>query len=174
MQLFTVFGWNDDPSSLAEIGYQVLVDVGWPDRHQRCFDLPAQFRVTVDGKEAMDIGSGGDCQWDFLFRVGGFWENAPVTVRVLDGERLLGEAIYKNAFPGLKSQLLVPADSRVQAGGDVTATLPEGFKTPFSQSARFYWRDTPDSVPPFYTFASAAFDPETLILTAKAPSVSGL
>ena len=53
--------WNEDPSMVAETGYQVSADVGWPDRVHSCFPLsPNLASASTTAKVTPMVD--GDCQ----------------------------------------------------------------------------------------------------------------
>lgn len=175
MSLLTTAQWKEHPGTVDEIGYWISVDFGWPDRHRSCFDLPAALRVTVNGREgAMSYDTGGDCMWDVVYNVGPFLpdEFQAVSVRVLDGDRLLGEATYPDFFPGTLARLASPADGKVRSGDSVTLTL----LSPYYGSAyggydfaHYYWLDAPDGVPPYYDLAKAYLSSDRASLTIETP-----
>jgi len=176
--LLTKAEWKNEPGSAAEIGYWVSVDVGWPSRAEDCFPLSPRVHVTVNDREAGTIHT-SDCEWDVLVEAGPFAADdpGPTAVRLLDGTHLLGEAIYDGLFPGYAAQLLSPADGRVRTGEQVAVQLaaPLPAEVLFSSSgvAKFYWLDPPDSVPPFYSYATAALDTDRLSITVNAPALTG-
>ena len=176
IDLMAGFQWNRTPASPADIGYQALVDFGWPSRPQSCFPLPQHLHVTVNDRElSLFGGARGDCLWDLLFRGGPFPDNAPATISVLDGDRLMGRATFEGVFPGFQAELIAPADGRVHPGEDVVVSVPDGlFEVVTFLSAQFYWLDPPAGVPPFASSAAAELTPDNVSATTKAPSVPGL
>jgi hypothetical protein len=176
IDLMAAFQWNQSPTSPADIGYEALVDFGWPARAQSCFPLPEHLHVIVNDRElSMYGGDSGDCLWDLLFRGGPFPDDAPATIRVLDGDRLMGQATFEGVFPGFHARLIAPADGRVHPGEDVVVSVPDGLPgTPAFLTAQFYWLDPPAGVPPFGTWAAAELTPDNLSATTKAPTVPGL
>ena len=134
--------------------------------------------MTVDDREAELVPfSTGDCVWDVLFDVGPFSSEAPVptTVRVMDGSRVLGQAIYDGLYPGYPAQLISPADGRVRAGEPIAIELavPLPSEIQIADAVRLFWLDSPDSVPPFYTYAVASLDADRQSVTVQAPAQTG-
>ena len=174
MMLLTAAYWNDDPSSLADIGYEVHVDIGWQERAMSCFDLSPALRVTVNDRATGPIIV-GECQWDFLVEARGFRDNGPVTVKLHDGDALLGEATYQDLFAGFTtSQSLPPPKSTVQPGETFVVSVTEPISPAFRTVAvQFYWLDTPASVPPFYTWVSGKVSADALSVEVVAPAITG-
>ena len=178
MRLLTTAEWKNEPGSAADIGYWISVDFGWPSRATDCFPLSATLHATVDDREAQRLPfTIGDCVWDLLFEVGPFSPDAPVptTVRVMDGARVLGEAIYDGLYPGYSAQLMTPANGQVRTGDPIAIELAAALPAEITnaQAARLYWLDPPDSVPPFYSYIGAAFAPDRQSITAQAPGQTG-
>jgi hypothetical protein len=178
LRLLTHAEWKEHPGSVAEIGYWISVDFGWPDRIQSCSPLPSDLHVTVDGREASkNLNASGDCRWDVVFEVGPFAADAQqaTTVRVLDGRKLLGEATYLGLLPGYPAQLVSPADGRVRVGDTVGLSLlaPLPADDRLFTSARYYWLDPPDSVPPYSEYAEATLASDRQSITVKTPTRTG-
>ena len=166
--------WRDDPGSVENLGYHVWADVGWIDRAGTCARIPRGLRATVNGIEGTQIGTGGDCPFDTLFDAGPFTSPDPITVRLFDGERLLGEATFEGAFWGMQAALVAPAGGQASAGDEVVVSIPPGRASPPEAYASWYWLDTAPSVPPFYTTSGAVLDPASATIRAHVPDVPGL
>jgi hypothetical protein len=172
MELLTSVGWNEAPASVADLGYEVNVDVGWPDRFSSCFSLPGALRVTVNDHETTSLGIMGDCRWDVVFRAERITEPGPVTVRIYDGSRMLGEAVYRDVLRGFDAKLVTSTAGRVRAGDPVTILVPDNVPVQLPD-AMFFWRDSPANVPAFYTRSSAELAPDGLTITTTAPALRG-
>jgi hypothetical protein len=178
MNLLTTAKWNRYPGSVAEIGTWISVDFGWPDRTRDCFPLPSSLRVTVDGMEAEQAHNyGGDCLWDVLFHAGPFLGDGQglTTVRVLDGEELLGQATYSGLYPSLPAQLVNPADGRVPTGGTVDISLlsPLPADRHLSDMGMYFWLDPPASVPPYYSYCRTSFAADQQSIAVLTPATTG-
>jgi hypothetical protein len=173
MALLAWFRWNDAPASPAQIGYEVRVDVGWPSRSQTCFALSPNLRVTVNDRAAETDGVVGECMWDVVFRAGPFTMDEPVEIRVLDGERSLGEARFDGAFAGAGAKLVSPESGTVAPGGELTISVPTGLPV-MLPAAEFYWRDPPPGVPTFRSWVPAQLAPDGFSVKTTAPAVPGL
>jgi hypothetical protein len=178
MDLLTAASWNADPASVAETGYWISVDFGWPERAKSCFPLPRALHVTVDGREATkNANMGGDCLWDVLYELGPFpsEEPQPTVVRVLDGEKLLGSATYRGLFPGYPAQLMSPADGRVRLGDSIVLGLlaPLPADASFFGSAEYFWLDASDGVPPYQQYAQATLATDRQSITVATPDRTG-
>jgi hypothetical protein len=174
VMLLTVGTWNDNPSTVAETGYQVSADVGWPDRQTSCFPLSANLRIRVNDGEAAPMVY-GDCRWDVVGTVGPFQQNVPITVRLEDGDQLLAEAVYNDLFPGADAQLVAPAAGQpVKVGDPVVLTMPVPPVAGAATYAEFYWLDAPPAgVPPFHTFATGTVSADGSTFQTTAPSTTG-
>jgi hypothetical protein len=178
MYLLTTAAWNKYPGSAAEIGTSISVDFGWQDRTWDCFPLPSSLRVTVDGQEAkQDLSMGGDCLWDVLFEAGPFPSDRQglTTVRVLDGEKLLGQATYNGLYPSLPAQLVNPADGRVPTAGTVDISLfsPLPADRHLADGGMYFWLDPPESVPPYYSLGRTSFADDRQSIAVTAPATTG-
>jgi hypothetical protein len=170
--LSTSVQWNRDPSSVDQIGYQVWVDIGWPDRPQTCFPLSPDLRIQVNDLQAvpMDLGA---CVFDVLVKFGAFLQDVPIDVRLTDGDRTIAEAQYQGLFPGTGVQVLDPAGGQVHAGDPITLSLPVASTAPPSVGGLFYWLQAAPSVQPFYsqTEGTCSTDGRTVQITA--PGLTG-
>jgi hypothetical protein len=165
--------WNDNPSTVAETGYRLGVDVGYPDRHEGCFSLSPNLRVQVNELEATPTFV-SDCQWDSLTYLGPFDQNGTFTVRWLDGDRVLGEAEFTNLIPGADARLVTPsAGTQVKVGDPVAVTLPLPPVSPTAVYAEFYWLDMPPAAPPFHTFVNGTLSDDKTVFQVAAPAVIG-
>jgi len=171
--LYTSVGWNDDPGTLDAIGYQVQVDIGWPDRATDCFALSPDLNVTVNDRAPKAIVAEG-CRWDVLTTFDGFLKDEPITIQLKDGARLLAEATYNRPFPGFDMQLVSPADGTVRSGEKVAVALPEPtFERPVI-GAMFYWRDPPpEGVPPFHSIVHTPGARASQPIEVTAPTLTG-
>jgi hypothetical protein len=175
VRLLTATQWNDSPGSIDEIGYQVHVDIGWPSRPTSCFPLSPDLRVTVNDHEPVPVVARADCEWDVLVTVPGFATDVDVTVKLHDGDRLLGEATYSGIFPGFTSWALVsPVDGRVRAGEPIAiAASTDRALYSSTVAAYFHWLDMAGPAPPFHSFATAAAAPDGLSAVVPAPPLTG-
>jgi hypothetical protein len=166
--------WNDDPGTTGEIGYELWVDFGWPDRSKTCFPRPRDLTVTVDDRDFVPDPR-GDCEWDMLLVVTGVATDRPVDVRVSSGSHVYGEAIYDNLFPGLGATLLPAGDGTIHAGGQATVQLPstETVIDPRYGWGQFHWLDTPAASVPFYTFVPGTATPDGTTIQLDTPSLTG-
>jgi hypothetical protein len=175
VRVLTATRWLDEPGSIDEIGYQVHVDVGWPVRSMTCFPLSPDLRVTVNDREPVPVVARADCEWDVLVTLRGFASDTDLTVKLHDGERLVGEATYTGMFPGFSSWRLVsPADGRVRAG-EPLAIAAAGDSLLFSDTVGmyFHWLDMAGAAPPFRTFALTTAGPDRRTGEATAPPLIG-
>lgn len=177
LQLMIGAAWREDPGSAAEIGYWVQVDVGWASRMMTCSPQPETVRVTVNDREARSSPfSVGDCVWDLLFESGPFpiEQGALTVIRVFDGSELLADATYADLFPGYTARLTSPTDGKLRLGERLTlsvlAPLPAEVKL---SSAKFFWLDPPDTVPPFYEYGQAVLGADRTSITVTAPAHTG-
>jgi hypothetical protein len=165
--------WNEYPGTIAQTGFQLWVDVGYPERRDSCFPLSPDLRVRVNDLEATPSFE-SDCQWDALTFFGPFDKNVPITVRWQDGDRVLGEAQFENLFPGADAQLVTPAEgNQVKVGEPFAATVPVPLDVPDLIAADFYWLDTPDDIPPYHTFVAGKLSDDGSTFQAPAPAVTG-
>ena len=174
IRLLTSADWKEAPGTAAEIGFWVEVDVGWPDKATSCEPLPSKLHVTVNGREAVRYDFYlGDCVWDVLYRAGPFTADmgAVTTVRVLDGNRLLGEATYDGLFPGCTLALANPDNTKVNAGGTLAVQLPSPASNYLYCS--FYWLDPLDGVPPFSSGASGEIQSDGKTYLISVPKLTG-
>jgi hypothetical protein len=176
MRLLTATRWLRDPGAIDEIGYEVHVDIGWPSRGMTCFALSPDLRVTVNDREPVPLVARADCEWDVLLSLRGFASDTDLTVKLHDGDRLLGEATYTGMFPGFSSWRVVsPADGRVRAGEPLALAASPGAPGLFSVNvgAYFHWLDMAGPAPPFNTFVSMMAGPDRLTAEATVPTLTG-
>jgi hypothetical protein len=174
MMLLTAAYWNDDPSTLDDIGYKLHVDIGWVDRAKSCFDLSPDLRVTVNDRETGPIMT-GECDFDFLVEARGFRDNGPITVKLHDGDAVLGEATYQGLFAGFTaSQSVPPPKATVHTGETFVVSVAEPISPAFpAVGMQFHWLDTPASVPPFYSWVSGKVSADALSVEVVAPAITG-
>ena len=166
--------WNEDPGSVAELGYHFQADVGWIDRVGTCAHIPKGLRVTLNDIEGTEIGDGGDCPFDALFDGGPFTRPDPVTVRLFDGDRALAQATFEGMFWGMQASLVSPASGQVHPADQVVASIPPGKATAdLGTYAKWYWLDTAAGVPPFYATSSATASASGTI-SSTVPDLPGL
>lgn len=165
--------WNADPSTVAETGYQVAADVGWPDRRQSCSPLSANLRIRINDVEATPMVT-GDCRWDVRVTSGAFQQDLPITVQLVDRDQVLGEAHFEGLFPGAHARLVTPANGQqVRAGDSIVLTMPMPPVSGGTTYAEFYWLDTPATVPPFHTFANGTLSADGSMFQTTAPTMTG-
>lgn len=170
--VLTAGTWNEDPSTVAETGYQVSADVGWPYRPQSCFPLSPNLRIRVNDAELAPMVY-GDCRWDVLVRSGAFQTDLPIAIELRDGDQLLAEAHYDHLFPGANAQLVTPATGQqVKIGDPVVLTMPIQPATDATY-AEFYWLDMSTTVPPFHTFAAGTLSADGSTFETTAPAITG-
>jgi hypothetical protein len=163
--------WNDSPSAVDQIGYQLVIDLQWTDRLRGCFPLSANLRIHIDENVIVTPPIEGDCAYESLVVVGGIQTEGSTTVTLQDGDQVLGEAIFDGLFPYAGASVTTPAAGQpVNAGAPFAVALP----APSSQSdlaeARFYWTDTPATVPPFYTAVSGTISADGSTFRGTAPT----
>ncbi len=165
--------WNDSPSTVDQIGYQLWADVLWPDRDKDCYALPADLQIHV-GDQILTPMVQGDCSSEMLVFANGFQQGGSVTVSVQDGDQVLGEGVFDNLFPNVGVTVIAPAGGQsVKAGDPITIELPSASSAAWLAGARFYWTDTPADVPPYYTFVPATIAADGTTFQTMAPSTTG-
>jgi hypothetical protein len=163
--------WNDDPGSIDQIGYQVQVDLTWPDRGTSCAPLPPNLTLHVNDFQAVPMVDNGDCATDALISFGPFLSDVPVTVTLQGGDKTIGQAKFDELFPGMGLAVVSPAGGQVHAGDQLVLSLPSTPNDPLLLEAKFYWLDTPASVPPFYSNVYSTdftIDGQTMSVTTPA------
>ena len=131
--------------------------------------------MTVNDREPLPVVARADCEWDVLVSLRGFTSDTDLTVKLHDGDRLLGEATYSEMFPGFSSWRLVsPADGRVRAGEPLAIAASSG-PALYAElvGMYFHWLDMNGAAPPFNSFASAKAGSDRLTATATAPPLTG-
>jgi len=171
-ELFLWAGWNVDPASTAEIGYEVDVEVRMNDRAATCVPLP-DLRITVNDAEHPLVV--GDCDTTIREPVRPVRADADTVVAVRSGDALVGEATYRALFPGFgASQPLSPADGRVRAGETLALAIPAGWPVGDGRvDATFYWLDPAPSVPPFHSSVIATANADRTAVEMAAPMLTG-
>jgi hypothetical protein len=165
--------WNDSPSTVDQIGYQLVVDLLWEDRRQGCYALSPDLAIHIDDTLVVPPAIEGDCGYESLVIVSGVAAQASTTVSLRDGDQVLGEATFPNLFPFTGASLVTPA-----AGQPVTAGAPFAVALPTPASldsvgARFYWTDLPSGVPPYYAWASGTVSADGSTFQGTAPATTG-
>jgi hypothetical protein len=165
--------WNDSPSSVDQIGYQLFVDLLWSDRRQGCYPLSPDLAIHIDDTLVVPPAVEGDCGYESLIIVNGVAAQASTTVSLRDGDQVLGEGTFSNLFPYTGATLVTPADGQpVTAGAPFAVALPTP-ASPDSAGARFYWTDLPSGVPPYYTWASGTLSADGSTFQGTAPATTG-
>jgi hypothetical protein len=169
--------WNRDPSSIADIGYELELDIYFSDRAQTCFELPRDLRVVVDDRQLdLNLMAVGACQSNLRITAIALTPRETTVVKVLDGDAVLGEATYRNLFPGSTgAEVLSPADGRPRMGETLTISIPTGWheSTDPRVIGFFHWLDPAASVPPFSTFVYGTAAADALSVTVAAPMIAG-
>lgn len=164
--------WNDSPSAVDQIGYQLVVDLVWSDRLQSCFLLSPNLGIHIDDDVVVAPPIEGDCAYESLVIVGGIKTEGSTTVTLQDGDQVLGEAIFDGLFPDTGATVTTPAAGQpVKAGDPIAVALPKPAQ-PDLVAARFYWTDTPSTVPPFYSFVSGTVSADGLTFQGTAPTIT--
>jgi len=159
--------WNDSPSAVDQIGYQLAVDLVWGDRSQSCYPLSPNLKLHVNDTVAAPPIE-GDCAAESLVLVNGF-QGGTATVSLQDGDQVLGESVFDGLTPYAGATLVTPAAGQpVKAGDAIAVALPAAPADPTLAGARFYWTGTPSTVPPYYTYVpgTIAADGTTFQMTA--------
>jgi hypothetical protein len=165
--------WNDSPSAVDQIGYQLWVDVMWPDRSTQCYALPPNLQIHV-GDQVLTPSVSGDCSSEMLVLANGFTQGGPVEVTVQSGEQVLGDGVYDNLFPYAAAAITAPPSGEpVKAGDPITVVVPTPVLDTSLKAALFYWTDTTNGVPPYYTFASATIADDLVTFQTTAPAITG-
>jgi hypothetical protein len=174
MVLLVSAEWNSDPATADDVGYQVLVDLGWPSRPTDCFPLSPNLKVHVNDLEVTPLPD-GDCEFDVLVRAGAFRQDTPVTVAIEDGGEQLGEARFTGLFPGFATHLVSPADGQeVHAGAPIVLSVPtQGYYLDLD-FGEILWLDGPASVPPYSDYlSSCTLDADGQSCTVTGPTTTG-
>lgn len=162
--------WNDSPSAVDQIGYQLVVDLLWSDRLQGCFPLSPNLRIHIDDNLVVTPPIEGDCAYESLVIVSGVPQGS-TTVSLQDGDLVLGEGIFDGLFPDTGATLTTPAAGQpVKAGDPIALALPVPSADPYLAAARLYWTDTPPTVPPFYSYVSGTISADGLTFQGTAPT----
>jgi hypothetical protein len=172
MALLTTGAWNDNPSTVAETGYQVGADVAWLDRPMSCFDLPADLTININDVPVTPMIY-GDCRFDALVYSGAFQQDVPISVTVQEGGEVLAQAEFQGLFPGAHTQLVSPASGQVKAGDPIVVTMPISPADTGVTWAEFYWLDMPANAPPFNTSMTGTLSADGSTFQTTAPSTLG-
>jgi hypothetical protein len=165
--------WNDNPSAVDQIGYQLVVDLVWSDRLEGCFPLSPNLRIHIDDNLVVTPPIEGDCGYESLVIVSGVQTGESTTVTLQDGDQVLGEAIFAGLFPETGTTLITPAAGQaVKAGDPIAIALPVQPADLDLAGARFYWTDTPSTVPPFYSFSGGTISSDGLTFQGTAPATT--
>jgi hypothetical protein len=165
--------WNTDPVSVDQIGYQILVELDWVDRAKGCSPLPSNLNLHVNDFQAVPMIDDGACATGAELAFGPFMSDVPVTVTLQEGDQSIGKAEFDQLFPGLGLGVVSPAGGQVNAGGPLVLSLPATPQNPTLVEARFYWLDTPASVPPFYSDVFGSLNNDGQTLPVNAPAQTG-
>jgi hypothetical protein len=164
--------WNDSPGTVDQIGYQLWVDLLWPDRREACYPLSPNLVIHVDDDIVVTPPIEGDCGYESFMIVNGVQPRASTTVSLLDGDRVLGQGTFDGLFPDSGATLVAPAAGQpVEAGGSFAIALPR--RAQLDVGAQFYWTDVAANVPPFYSWASGALSADGLTFEGTAPGTAG-
>jgi hypothetical protein len=164
--------WNDSPSAVDQIGYQLIVDLVWQERLQGCFPLSPNLEIHVNDDLVVAPPVEGDCADESLVIVSGVQPQGSTTISLQDGDQALGQATFDGLFPDTGATVTTPAAGRpVQAGGPIAVALPVPAQQDLS-AARFYWTDTPATVPPFYSYVSGTISADGLTFQGTAPTTA--
>lgn len=164
--------WNDSPSAVEQIGYQVWVDLLWPDRRQGCYALSPNLAIHINDDIVVAPPIEGDCAYESLVIVNGVPAQASTTVGLYDGNQMLGNGTFGGLFPGDGAALATPAAGQaVKAGDPFAVTLPTAARAD-AVGARFYWTDLPAGVPPFYSWASGTLSADGATFQGTAPTTT--
>jgi hypothetical protein len=165
--------WNDSPSAVDQIGYELWIDLLWPDRRTGCYPLSANLEIHINDDLVIAPPIEGDCGYESFVIVPGVQAQASTTVSLQDGDHLLAAATFDGLFPDSGATLVSPAAGQaVKAGDPFTVGLARA-ATPDVAGARFYWTDTPSTVPPFYSWASGTMSADGLTFQGTAPTTTG-
>ena len=165
--------WNDSPSAVDQIGYQLIVDLLWTDRGQSCFSLSPNLAIHINDDVVVTPPIEGDCADESLVIVGGIRAEASTTVTLQDGDEVLGESIFDGLFPDTGITVTMPAAGQpVKAGDPIAVALSVPSTDPDLAEARFYWTDTPATVPPFYSFAAGTISADGSTFQGTAPTTA--
>jgi hypothetical protein len=165
--------WNDSPSAVDQIGYQLWVDLLWPDRRQGCYALSPNLAIHIDDDIVVAPPIEGDCAYESLVIVNGVATQGSTTVSLRDGDQVLGEGTFGGLFPSTGATLVTPAAGQpVKAGDPFAIALPTP-ASPSSAGARFYWTNLPAGVPPFYSFTSGTLSADGSTFQGTAPTTTG-
>jgi hypothetical protein len=165
--------WNDSPSSVDQIGYQLLVDLVWQERQQGCFPLSPNLAIHINDDLVVAPPIEGDCAYESLVIVGGVQPQGATTISLQDGDQVLGEGIFAGLFPDAAATLTTPAAGQpVKAGDPIAVVLPAPSADNTLAGARFYWTDTPATVPPFYSWVSGTISTDGLTFQGTAPTTA--
>ncbi len=164
--------WNDSPSAVDQIGYQMSVDLVWPDRLQGCYPLPPTLALHIDDDIVVAPPIEGDCADESLTIVNGVAARASTTVSLQDGDQVLAEASFDGLFPYAAATLVAPAAGQAAKAGDpfaIALPVPPVLDT---TGAQFYWTDIPSTVPPFYSWAAGTLSADGSTLQGTIPAAA--
>jgi hypothetical protein len=165
--------WNDSPSTVEQIGYQLVVDLVWSDRLQSCFPLSPTLAIHIDDDLVVSPPIEGDCAYESLVIVTGVQPQGSTTVTLQDGDQVLGAATFVGLFPDAGATVTTPAAGQpVKAGDPIAVALPAPSADPSIAAARFYWTDTAATVPPFYSFVGGTISADGLTFQGTAPTTA--
>jgi hypothetical protein len=171
MELLLTGQWNDNPTTVAETGYQVGADLAWLDRPMNCFDLPADLTININDVAVTPMIY-GDCRFDVLVYSGAFQQDVPISVTVQEDGEVVAQAEVQGLFPGAHAQLVSPTSGQVKAGDPIVVTMPVT-PAPGLLWGEFFWLDMPASAPPFNTYATGTISADGSTGQVTAPSITG-
>jgi len=165
--------WNSDPASVDQIGYQISVRLDWIDRAKSCSPFPSNLTLAVNDFQDVPMIDDGDCATNSDLWFGPFLSDVPVAVTLKGGDQTIAHAEFDQLFPLLGLEAVSPAGGQVNAGDPLVLSLPATPKNPTLVEARFYWLDTPASVPPFYDYVFGSLNADGQTFPVSAPTQAG-
>ncbi len=167
--LSVIVAWNQHPVSVADMGYRVFVEGRWTDRIDTCAQFPDELRVTVNGLEAPRVDERHECDFDTWFDSGPFPVADPVTVRMLDRDRFIGEATFEGMFWGAGARLISPSVAEVRPGEQIVVSFPPGKGLPTAMAGRWYGLDDAPTPQLPYTLSSTSPVPDPMAFSTRVP-----
>jgi hypothetical protein len=133
--------WSTTPATREALGFTFEISLRQRTVSNRCPDLPASARFTVDGQEVTPLTRDADTGCLFVEVSRGptlEWEDHPITVRYEAGGGLVAEALYERLTPGTSAVLAVPADGQARAGDEILVVPPPELPTSSPSYPSFY------------------------------------
>jgi hypothetical protein len=174
VDLLVTAAWNDEPSSVDEIGYELSVEAHLWERGSNCAPLP-DLRWMVDGVE-WAVGPLGACESWIDTDARPVTPGATTVVQLLSGDRVVGEATYSGLFPGAgTTSVLSPPDGRVRMGETLVVSAPAGLRSGDGRRVSVYvnWLDPAPSVPPFRSYVNGTVTADGTAVEIVAPLITG-